>query len=50
MRRIDGVIEEETRRLNRLIGQAVDMATLDAEEGQLDSHRLHSISDRHSPY
>jgi hypothetical protein len=30
------VIEEKTRRLNRLIGQAVDMAALDVKEGKLD--------------
>jgi two-component system sensor histidine kinase KdpD len=30
------MIEEETRRLNRLIGQAVDMAALDAKQRKPD--------------
>jgi two-component system sensor histidine kinase KdpD len=30
---LTAVIEEETRRLNRLIGQAVDMAALDGKAG-----------------
>lgn len=38
------IIDEESSRLNRLIGEAVEMAQLDANEVQMD-RQLHSIAD-----